>query len=38
MDGYMIVAFLRISINGAFVIFKVSNIPVAVLFVLLAFV
>ena len=38
VDGYMAVAFLWISITGAFVFFKAADIPVAILFVLLAFV
>ncbi|MEM0127431.1 MAG: hypothetical protein QXW29_05420 [Thermoplasmatales archaeon] len=38
VDGYMAIAFLWISITGAFVFFRVGDIPVAALFVLLALV
>ncbi|EQB71602.1 MAG: hypothetical protein AMDU1_APLC00021G0028 [Thermoplasmatales archaeon A-plasma] len=38
VDGYMAIAFLWISITGAFVFFKSGDVPVGVLFVLLALV
>ncbi len=38
VDGYMAVAFLWISITGAFVFFKGGDDPVGILFVLLALV
>nr|WP_297026545.1 hypothetical protein [Thermoplasma sp.] len=38
VDGFMAIAFLWISITGAFVFFKAGDVPVATLFVLLALV
>ena len=38
VDGFMAIAFLWISITGAFVFFNAGDIPVGTLFVLLAFV
>ncbi len=36
VDGYLAIAFLWISITGALVLFKAGDVPVGILFVLLA--